>query len=290
MKTLEEYLVEAAEVLKECTEKFTKLGECGSSWINYETRQLSFLPFTESDIYKTLLSERVREYTISAEAYNLDRTYKCVAFLQYYLDPGYLTNLYNFTTNWNEKEYHLGVRLKDYFNNSNIKSVGWRTENRQPIEKSRNDLEIFKEFFTANPKFDPKVKPEFDNYNFIINCDLSVRFLNAFEQQSKFVPGQVALVKLGRMPQRVISNMPEQVQKYIYKKSKEDLCSVGVVLDVVNNKVIEVRDKGRWYKVAIATPFCIFCVEERHLKKYNPTIDYIKELHSKYVASTNNVS
>lgn len=193
-------------------------------------------------------------------------------YVRTYYNTDYCESHYNHIKNWNEEKYETCKKLYKYFLEVNIQNLegNWYGTSKQ--------LSSFKKYFLNEVGFEKNTPIDFETYNSVINSDVAVRFLNALNQESTFTPGQFVLVKLGKMPQRIVETMPQQNQNYINKKGGNNLVSAGIILDVVKNKEIKVRNKGSWYKVAIATPFSIFCLEERHLKKYNPTKEYVEKL------------
>lgn len=196
-----------------------------------------------------------------------------ISFVNYYFTTEYCEKLYNHMKEWNEEKYNTGKKLYNYFIEANIGHLDGSWYGSSP------HLNKFKNYYENNPTFKKTEVIDYESYYTVYNSDVAIRFLNAINQESKYTPGQFVLVKLGKMPQRIINTMPEQNQNYINKKKNaDDLVSAGIILDVITNKEIKVKNKGSWYKVAIATPFSIFCLEERHLKKFNPTKEYVEKL------------
>ena len=174
-----------------------------------------------------------------------------------------------FIKDWNEEKFNLGKKIYQYFKKIN---VGY-------YEVNSSLYSHFQKFYETNENYDDTKVIDNFVYDRIINSDLVIRFINAFSKDARYIPGEFVTVKLGIMPFRVLDSLPEQSRNYVYSNPKKDsLYSPGIILDIVDNKKVEVKNKGRWYKVAVSTPFAIFCVEERHLRKYNPTKDHVTDL------------
>lgn len=186
-----------------------------------------------------------------------------------------------FINEWNEEKFNNSKKIKDYFT-----KVGIGTEQLYYYGFS-SMYKLFIDYFTENESYSEDNVIDSEVYTSVMESDVVVRFLNAFAKEAKYIPGEFVQIRLGIMPQRIIDKMPEQSRQYIYKNMKRELSSPGIILDVVDDKKIKVKNKGRWYKVSIATPFSIFCVEERHIKKYTPTKEYVVELYNKFTAENN---
>lgn len=228
------------------------------------------------DDYIALVIATVGEPFLSKTDLNYMKDNKSYMLGSYYFKD-FFTRLFDkervdarikFINEFNEEYFEKGKKIYEYFDKIGLSSLPYYF---------RNGAKDLAEYYKKNEKYDENVVPGND-FSELMNSDLVIRFTNAFSKESKFVPGQFVLVKLGQMPNRVLDGLPQHSKNYVWGNSSKDLCSAGIILDVVNDKIIQVKDKGRWYKVAVSTPFSIFCVEERHLKKYTPTSDNVKDL------------
>lgn len=174
-----------------------------------------------------------------------------------------------FIKEWTPEKFISGKKIYQYFKKINLKYYELNETLSYNFHKYYEDTENYNE----NSIIDNVI------YTTIMESDLVVRFINAFSRDARYIPGEFVTVKLGIMPGRILDNLPAQSRTYVRNNNNNSsLYSPGIILDIIDNRKVEVKNRGRWYKVAVSTPFAIFCVEERHLRKYNPTKEHISEL------------
>lgn len=266
---LDKELAKLSAVRNEFDDRLLK----GSIYSSEERR--NFVNYLCNEFKNIFTPNTVRglEYIVSSYDFNT----KIIEFLK---EENFCKRL-KFISEWNEEKFNNCKKIKDYFT-----KVGVGTEQLYSYGFS-SAYSIFVSYFTENEKYSDEKVIDAEIYDAVMNSDVVIRFLNAFSKEAKYIPGEFVQIKLGIMPQRIIDKMPEQSKVYVYKHFKKDLSSPGIILDIVDDKKIRVKDKGRWYKVSIATPFSIFCVEERHIKKYAPTKEYVVDLYNRFTAENN---
>lgn len=227
------------------------------------------------ELIKKIKDELGEMFMNSYEETSIDQTYtyNFIQACMNYLDK--IPSKIEFFKNWNENKFNDGKKIGEYFTKVNY-VPNWS-------DTSPMIYETFMTYYKNHSKYDENSIIDPETYDRIMNSTLVTRFKNAFSRDAKYIPGEFVNIKLGVMPWRVIANLPSHSRNYIDVNKSSDLTSPGIILDVVDDKKIEVKNKGRWYKVAVATPFAIFCVEERHLRKYAPTKEYVEELYNESI-------